>query len=183
MSFLPYLAMGLPALLSGVSGVMDIVGSAKKLSGGRIRRKRVVHRKRATYGGRIKMRRPVRHRRGRGIASDIIGQIPLIGQLLGPIVKAMGGRIIMRRGGRAHMMRCRGRGLAPMRYKKPYIGQGMLTPPGGTMVLYAKKAAGYGLLGPAGGSIHRRGHYRHVNGKRVHVKATRVHGGYMPYRF
>lgn len=170
-ALLPLLAMGIPALLSGVSGIMGIADQAKKLRGGRLRR---MHHKR---GGRVHhIRRRIHMRRrklGRGVAANILGSIPVLGSILGPIVSAMGGRVRRR-----HHKRMRGHGLSPMYYTRPYVGMGMLGPLGSHVL--AKY--GRGLLAPAGGykpyigGTVRKGHYRKIRGRgaRIRVRPTLI---------
>jgi hypothetical protein len=115
---------GIPAALAGVSGIMDIVNSARRMGG-----KRRVKKKckkclpcKAGEGLRYIRRNKLyrrRKRRGRGIVADVFGGIPLLGSILGPIVKAMGGK------------RIRGRGLVDMAIKRPYYRGGLLAPAGG----------------------------------------------------
>jgi hypothetical protein len=193
---------------------MDIVGSAKKLQGGRLRlrvpmRRHVIHKRtgrthvrthkkthKAGAGMQMVVWKPptmMRKRRGRGVVSDILGKIPLLGSFLGPIAQAFGGRLTKRQ----IMAACRGRGLAPMRYKRPYVGIGGSIRRGHYRIVngrrvhvrptkvrgrglapmrYKRPYVGIGgLLNPAGGTI-RRGHYRYVNGRRVHVRPSVVHG-------
>lgn len=200
-ALLPLLAMGIPALLSGVSGIMGIADQAKKLRGGRLRR---MHHKR---GGRVHhIRRRIHMRRrklGRGVAANILGSIPVLGSILGPIVSAMGGRVRRRHhkrmrghglspmyytrpyvgmGMRRHHKRMRhrkrGHGLSPMYYTRPYVGMGMLGPLGSHVL--AKY--GRGLLAPAGGykpyigGTVRKGHYRKIRGRgaRIRVRPTLI---------
>lgn len=216
--------MGLPSL---ISGIMDAVHSGKKLSGGKImmarrlvnhptfgsqlrnalriyhasnpRGGRVRRRYMRRRGGRIHHRR----RRGKGVAANIAGAIPLIGPILGPLISAFGGRVRRR-----HMRRRKGRGLVPMDMYQPIacggglLGPGAYRPPvfGGPMAVvpygmtphaystYKPKpslGSGYsygrrgGLLSPTGigGATYRRGYYKYYNGKRVHVRPTLVRGG------
>lgn len=124
-ALLPLLAMGIPALLSGVSGIMGIANEAKKLHGGRLRHYRrkgkgIKHRPHLHVG---------RRKRGRGVAANIIGSIPLLGNILGPIVSALGGRV-----------RRRGHGLSPMYYSRPYVGMG-LSPLGKMMASQYRSSA------------------------------------------
>lgn len=196
---IPMLALGVPAVLSGISSILDIAGSAKKLSGGKIRRYRKMN-KRRNYGGAVK-RKYVRksYKKGKGVAADIAGSIPILGSLLSPLIKAFGGQMKRKRTIKKRTRYIKGRGLAPLAISHPYssnVGKGMLYPPGGQMSIYHKRGGSLvsgllksailgngllspagGLLRPAGGLIHRRGHYRYVNGKRIHVKPAVVGKG------
>lgn len=163
--FIPMAMMGVPALLSGISGIMDIVSSARKLKGGRLRKYKKYNRMR--HGGRV-MGRLVRRKRktyrGRGAVADALGMVPLLGGPLSALARVFGGRV-----GR----RCntKGVGLAPMRGRRPYVG-GLLGPPGSLVVWHRK---GSGLLSPAGGAIYRKGHYRNLmSGRRIRVKPSMV---------
>jgi len=216
-ALLPLLAMGIPALLSGVSGIMGIASEAKKLHGGKIRLMRHAarkHRVKRKRGGKLVISRYARS--GKGPIADALSRIPLLGMIAGPLASAFGGRIRRKR---------RGHGFSPM-YIHREFGGGMLTPPGGHMmpqqklmsnailplvkmlgrpaftyppdmtaaapfhirapgkasrIMYTPSArlrVGVGLLSPAGGRItHRKGYYKYVNGKRVHVAPTIVHTG------
>lgn len=173
-ALLPMLAMGVPAVLSGISSIMEMVHTGKQLRGGRLGKKRSAHKKRRHQrGGKLvlsplekktkaaskkragyelrKLRtlqknvRALRtkgmglySKRGKGVVSDTLGKIPLLGMLLGPIASALGGKIRRTAGSRLKRRVLRkGRGLAPMKIHK-YIG-GMLTAPGGTMAVYQKR--------------------------------------------
>lgn len=205
--FLIPLAMGIPSL---ISGIMDAVQSGKKLHGGQLR---ILHRLRhhPRYGGKVRMilkhhhmsarrggrvRRLPHRRRGRGIASDIVGAIPVVGSILGPLIRAFGGKLRHRK-----IRHVRGRGLVPMHVYQPIacggglLGPGMYRPPtfgnimsvipyGHSITQPFGKGFTYGprggLLSPTGmgGAVsYRKGHYKHVNGRRVHVAATMVHHG------
>jgi len=178
--FLIPLAMGVPGL---ISGIMSAVAAGKQMRGGRLVRL---------------AKRPIRRRRGRGIAADIAANLPLIGSFAGPLVRAMGGRLYRKK---RVVHKRRGKGLAQMHIKVPiYHGRGLLGPglmhkasPYSSVLLpkmtksqqiihlpyEVKRSYIGGLLAPSGhfGGAIRRGHYRHVNGKRVHVKAAIVHKG------
>jgi hypothetical protein len=218
-ALLPLAAAALPGILTGVSGLLGIINEGRKLHGGRLRRLRRHKLKTVHKGGKLKITRvhkyPIGHH-GRGPIADAIGSIPLLGMVAGPLIRAFGGRLRKRRG----------RGFSPMYMHREFgrgFGYGMLTPPGGQMLPYAKqlssalmpfvahapKRLGMGLLAPAGGRVHRKkrggklvhrkGYYRYIHGKRVHVAPTTVHiggrvhkkkthakrrvGGYVPYRW
>jgi hypothetical protein len=201
--------MGLPSL---ISGILDAVHSSKKISGGKLMmaRRLVNHPKFGSQirnalrmyhmanprGGRMRHRYIRRRggRRGKGIAANIAGAIPLIGPLLGPLVSAFGGRLRRKR------YRRRGRGLVPMDIYQPIayggglLGPGAYRPPtyggplsvvpyGHTLTKPFGKGYNYGrrggLLSPTGygGAIYRKGYYKYQNGKRVHVRPTLVRGG------
>lgn len=136
---IPLLLAGIPALLAAISGGVDIATSVKKFKGGKLatkmhRRLMFIRRKR---GGRLlKKRRVVK--RGKGIAADIASAIPILGPIAGPLIRAFGGKLKKRR-----IIRKRGRGLAPMYLSRPYVGLGMLTPPGGHNDPYTKAIAAY----------------------------------------
>jgi hypothetical protein len=159
--FLLPLAMGVPGL---IGGIMEAVRSGKRLTGGRL----IVykHMAKAPHGGRI--RRVKRHRRGRGIAADIAGAIPLLGAFAGPLVRAMGGKL---RRKRVYRRRKGGDGLVPMHMYNPIAyGSGLLFPGRRHMI--------GGLLSPTGGAVsYRKGYYKHVKGRRIHVKPAIVHHG------
>ena len=94
-------------------------------------------------GGKLRSRR----RRGKGIA-DVLGGIPILGSLLGPIAKMFGGRIQKRkkRGGGASMrfVPFKGKGLANLHIRGiRRIYGGRLTP--GSMSSVYQKLAGKGL--------------------------------------
>ena len=170
-------ALGLPGL---IGGIMSAVEAGKRLSGGRIRR-RPLHRP-MRIGGKLKKNK---RKRGRGVAADIIGGIPLLGAIAGPLVRALGGKVRRRRV-------AKGRGLVPIHIYQPIAyGAGLLGPGMAgisravikTHPLIGKTSSGRmipivgGLLSPTGiGSSVRRGHYRYVGGKRVHVSPTIVRG-------
>lgn len=151
MQFLPYAPLALSALTSIpslISGIMGITEQAKG-RGGRLRRRRVHHRagrkgrgggrvhhvqyrkKRGHNGGRVRHRAGRKHhvkrRVGRGPISDFLAKIPLIGGPLAGIVRAFGGKV--RRGRGLAPMYCRrpyvGAGLAPMYCRRPYVGAGL----------------------------------------------------------
>jgi hypothetical protein len=163
---IPLLAAGIPAIVSTIAAALDVAHKAKQLKGSGMR-----HMYRRKHAGAGKRRY---HRRGRGVVSDIVGSLPLIGPLLGPLASRIG--------------LGRGEGLSVMR---PYslnstaggYHGGRLAPAGYHMMRH-----GRGLLAPAGSGVKRhirKGHYRYVKKsgsgvKRVHVRAHRV-GGYIPY--
>lgn len=175
--------LGLPGL---IGGIMSAIEAGKRLHGGRIRRLHPLH-KAMGRGGRLGKRRVHKKRAGRGIAADIVGGIPLLGAIAGPLVRALGGRVRHRR-----MAKHRGRGLVPMHIYQPIAyGAGLIAP--GPIPRYAKPDIRHmmmgitssgkripimgGLLSPTGvGGSMRRGHYRYVHGKRIHVSPTIVHG-------
>lgn len=140
-------------------------------AGGRMR-KRPAHKRQHKRGGRVVHRR--RMHKGKGFLSDFVGNIPLIGGLLSPILKGIGAGV-----GHGALMpysrgqKLRGKGLAPMYIAGMHqrLGHGLLMPAGG-------------LLMPAGGRM-RKSHYRYVKKrggavKRVHVRKHKVHrGGYV----
>jgi hypothetical protein len=242
-ALLPLAATVLPGILSGVSGLLGIINEGRKLHGGRLRKMRMIrrHKRRVSHHGKGKMmitryahKYPIGHH-GRGPVASVLGAIPLLGSFLGPIASAFGGRVRRRQMHKPlHHLRLlhklltgtKGRGFSPMYMHREFgrgLGYGMLTPPGGHMLPYAKqlsnalvpsasKILGMGLLAPAGGRIrrrrrggklvHRKGYYRHIHGRRVHVAPTtvriggavrrrRVHrraprrriGGYIPYQW
>ncbi len=185
-AFLPLGLAAASAIPSLISGIMGIANEAKKARGGRLRRRGV--------------RAGIKHKRkGRGVVADTLGNVPLLGALLGPLARALGGRVNRR-----------GKGLSPMYIRRPYVGMG-LSPLGryrggalhhrkgyykyaggkrihvrptlvhgsGLSPMYIRRPyVGMGLLAPAGGAIHhRKGHYRKVNGHRVHVRPSTVHNG------
>jgi hypothetical protein len=154
-SLIPYAMMGLPALLSGISGIMGIVDQGRKLKGGRLLKRHY----KAHRGGVLRRKKHKKaRRRGRGAAADMISSIPLIGSLVGPLVRAMGGRLrrkhrvvrhkglkgriplhkggllspaggrLARRVGRMRVKhhRRRGHGLSPMYIHRPYVGLGLI---------------------------------------------------------
>lgn len=141
-------------------------------AGAGVRKRKYVHHDKVIRnrkrGGRVVKRR--RMRKGKGFLSDFVGNVPLIGGILGPILKGIGAGALMpySRG-----QKLRGTGLAPM-----YIA-GM------------RQRLGCGLLMPAGGRLkvsRVKPHYRYVkrgNGmryKRVHVAGHKMRrGGYVPY--
>jgi hypothetical protein len=183
---LPLLAMGIPALLSGISGIMGIVDQAKRMKGGHLRRYRggrLMHRLmfRKRYGGRLRKHKYHKHKRyhrGKGMAADIISQIPLLGGIAGPIVRALGGRLHHKGYHKIvhtlygpklkYIKGNRGHGLAPMYMKRPYTGCGMLYLPGVTNR----------IIKTHGGRIrrHKKVHRRHGRGLIAPA------GGYLPYR-
>lgn len=68
--------------------------------------------------------------KGRGVVADTLGNIPLIGALLGPLAKAFGGKLkrMPKRNRkaaiRALIHRLRGKGLSPMYIRRPYVSSG-----------------------------------------------------------
>jgi hypothetical protein len=170
--------LGLPGL---IGGIMEAVHSGKKLTGGRLVMARKLLRhpvyanqlRQALRAYRMRGRGMMmihRRRRGRGIASSIAGAIPLIGPLLGPLIGAMGGRVRRR-----NRRRTRGTGLVPMSIYQPIATGGRLVRRKRPMGRSINGRRG-GLLSPTGMGV-RRGHYRYVNGRRVYVRPTMVHGG------
>jgi hypothetical protein len=163
--FLPLIAAAVPALLGSVAGALDIAHKVKTLkSGSGMASKRTVRRRVYRRKGTSAARR---RKYGRGIVSDALGGIPLIG----PLLASLGSKIGL---GYQH-----GRGLANLNIKSlPYTAGYRHS----GMGLYAPGRRG-GLLTAAGGKVHvRRGHYRYVRSgmgvKRVHVRRHRV-GGYL----
>ncbi len=138
--------MAIPAVLSGIGGILDIIGSAKRLhDGGRLRkhyklkkggaaqhgvrhavykRRHVVHHRKHKVGGRVHKRKHkhMRKHRGKGVLADIVGKIPLLGSLAGPLISMLGGRIRHRKHTKKTHRTPRGRGLAPMYQYRPYVG-------------------------------------------------------------
>src|ERR1700744_1484401 len=109
-------------------------------------------------GGRVHYVRKRREmkRRGRGIAADVVGSIPIVGSLLGPLIRAFGGRVYRKK----RVVQKRGRGLAPMQIHYPIAYGGLLGP--------GKYRHGKGLLSPTGYGgtvVHRKGYYKYMNGK------------------
>lgn len=98
------------------------------------------------------MKRGGKVKRGRGVFADILGSIPLLGSIAGPIVRSLGGRV------RKH-----GKGLSPMYLMRPYVGRGLLAPAGGLV-------------------HHRKSHLRKVRGhaKKIRVRGSTVGHGLSP---
>jgi hypothetical protein len=162
MAFLPMLlSAGIPALMGLISGGIGIANAVKQSKGGRLRRRmRLVHRK-VGKGGRLHRlkARPavhrrkavapkhhggaVRHRlvkyrqmRGKGVVADVVSNIPLLGGILGPLIRSFGGKLRHRGGMRypAHHQKLSesirrilagGKGLSPMHIQHPYLGAGL----------------------------------------------------------
>lgn len=158
------LLMGVPGV---IGGIMSMIESGKRLSGGRIKR-----RPRRKYGGRVKR---VHKRRGRGIAADIASSLPLIGGLAGPLVRALGGRIkrkiVRRKKGRGYYgmniqpsllnrlskrILHSGNGLPNTHIYQPITGFGLLGPG-----MYRPARYG-GLLSPTGGKVNYRRPYKKI---------------------
>lgn len=208
-----FIIPAIAALPSLIGGIMSLVNSGKKLSGGQLMMlHRLSHHPR--HGGKIMTilrkyhrlhphrayhrRKMHKRRKGRGVVADVAGSIPLLGSILGPIIRAFGGKIRHRRRGHglAPMYYARpyagmglrrrkyhkhkklhkkhhGHGLSPMYYARPYSGMGLLAPIGSRMLL-----KGRGLLAPAGGYMPyawrggtiRKGHLRKIPGRRARVR-------------
>ncbi len=152
MNILPLAITAAGAVPSIIGGIMNAVLAGKKLSGGRLRRRKHVVKKRKGKGlarmrrrGGAVRRRPKRkhvrrqkggrlHRRkrarGRGVIADTLGSVPLLGALLGPLAKAFGGKLkrMPTKNRRALMFalarRLRGKGLSPMYIRRPYVSSG-----------------------------------------------------------
>lgn len=163
---IPLLAAGIPAVLASVAGALDIAHKAKQLKGSGVRRRNY-------------------RRRGRGVVSDLLKGIPLIGPIIGGLAGNIG--LGMKRTKRS-LAYASGRGLAVMHPKKVMSGRRGH----GLAVMHAKNLGHLGgrlrpgkggLLNAAGGRI-RRGHYRYIKKgagvKRIHVRAHKV-GGYTPF--
>lgn len=139
---------------------------------------------------------------GRGVVADTLGKIPLLGGILGPIVRALGGRVKKSYKKKGGLLFPAGRGLSPMYIARPYVGAGLRKKKKSSPK--RKKGGRYGNLHrmsttinsilrggkPAGGAlVPRKGYYRKgPSGKRVHVRQTvvrvgagRVKGGYKAY--
>lgn len=169
---IPLLAAAIPAIASTVATGIDIARKAKALKEGQgIKRRR--RRARNPMTGRF-----FKIKHGKGLAADIIGNIPLIGPLLGPLVSKMGGKVK-----RVRRVYARGRGLSNMRIEDlHHVMGGALMPlyHGAYMPKYQRMMmpARGGLLMAAGsgpGPKSVRGHFRHVRTggaiKRIRVKA------------
>lgn len=157
---LPALAMGIPAVLSAIGGIMGIANEGRKLARGDGLRKRRM----ATKGGRIMWPKFMTDKRqggrvtkrvGRGQVANILGSIPLLGSFLGPIASAFGGKLGRRRrsskrsgGATMKFVPYKGKGLSPMHIRgirQIYnvggrVCGGRLTP-GSVSSLYQKLAA------------------------------------------
>lgn len=137
------------------------------------------------------------HRRGKGAIADFLGNIPLLGAIAGPIARAFGGRLKHRRrkpvkGG---ALKRRVRRIGGSHGNTHRMSKTVAAILRGGAVAHHRRGH-YKRIGvrrvhvPAtvvrrgGALVHRKGHYRHTAGRRVHVSATVVrHGGYLPYTF
>jgi len=195
MAFLPMAAMmGVPAILSAISGIMGIAQQAKQMKGNGLRKRRRLLRKR-NKGGNLPLssivklaRNPyLNRRRGRGAAADIIGNIPILGSLIGPIVRALGGRVHKGNAVRRVYFRPLGQGKA--HHRKGF--QKVVHTIGGPKIKYIHPTtvhkAGKGLASmymkrpytTGGQLVHRKGYNKVVHTKKgrkiVHIKPTTVH--------
>lgn len=137
------------------------------------------------------------HRRGKGAVADFLGNIPLLGMIAGPIARALGGKLKHHRrrpakGGRITRRVRRVGGSHGNTHRMSKTIQAILR--GGAVVHHRRghyKRVGVRrvhvpatIVRKGGALVHRRGHYRHTAGRRVHVPATIVRkGGYLPYTF
>lgn len=161
MQFLPQILMGAAAVPSLIGGIMSAITAGKKLTGGRLRRRsnamqriraakkggKIRHKKhRGRRGGRHvnlhraggrlhkkHLKRPMRGPYGRGVVADTLGNIPLLGMVLGPLAKAFGGKLkgakTNKKARRAMILalvkKLRGKGLSPLSIRRPYVGMGV----------------------------------------------------------
>lgn len=122
MNILPLAITAAGAIPSLIGGIMNSIIAGKKLSGGRLRRKRYVKKHKRgrklfkegkglvhvrRRGGAIKKRPKRKHykkkkggrirktykMKGRGVVADTLGSVPLLGMVLGPLAKAFGGKL------------------------------------------------------------------------------------------
>lgn len=155
---IPLLAAAIPAIASTVASGIDIAQKVKQMKGQGVRRYK------KHVGGKVR-KRNIRRYRGRGLASDIAGMIPLLGPILKPIVSSFGGRV--------HRLPARrGMGLSNLRI------EGLNQLAGGALMPHHMMPMPLGgLLAPAGGRVkHVRGHYRRVKkGGAIHRIRVRAH--------
>lgn len=147
-------------------------------------------------GGKLTKRILRKRLYGRGVVADTLAKIPLLGGILAPIARALGGKLKKGRT-RGGLLFPAGRGLSPMYIARPYVGAGVKRKRKTTT---KRKGGRHGNLHRMsntirsvlrGGSlVPRKGYYRAgPKGKRVHVRATVVRvgagtkrkGGYLPY--
>ena len=154
MNLLPMAITAAGAIPSIIGGIMNAVLAGKKLSGGRLRHKRLrkrkgkglIHKKRIHRKGK-------RNVKGKGVVADTLGSVPLLGALLGPLARAFGGKLKKmpkkhRRAAIVAMMRkLHGRGLSPMYIRRPYVSSGC-----GLSPMYIRRPYAGGRLTPLGAS-------------------------------
>jgi len=195
--------MGLPGL---IAGIMSAVDSGKRLSGGKLARARRLSKHpiygkhirnalktyNAMHGGSMMRYRPRggrvyrkrRYNRGRGIAADVAGSVPLMGPLIRPLIRSMGGRVYRRRYKRGRGVAADIAGAIPLlggifgplvkamggRVRRPRRGRGLPN-----MELYQPIACGRGLLGPGSYRPHLYG--RGITGRRGGLLSPTGMGG------
>lgn len=150
-------------------------------------------------GGKITKRILRKRLYGRGVVADTLGKIPILGAILSPIARALGGKIkkqkktYRKKGKRGGLLYPVGRGMSPMYISRPYVGAGL-----GKKKVVRRKGGRHGNMHSmsttirkilsGGALVPRKGYYRTgPSGKRVHVRPTVVRksyggkGGYLPY--
>lgn len=176
------LPFAIPGILGLLSSIPSIVSLARG-KGGKLRRVRRV-RRHARKGGMIKRHKRylrVKHHKGRGVIADVVGGIPLIGSLLGPLIKSFGGKITQRQ--KINLMKMlikrKGRGLVNQNTKRPFAlvsrmrGRGLVNQTTKRPFALTSRIRMGGLLSPAGGKIViRRGHYRQLPHRRIRVRGS-----------
>lgn len=150
-------------------------------------------------GGKITKRILRKRLYGRGVVADTLGKIPILGAILSPIARALGGKIkkqkntYRKKGKRGGLLYPAGRGLSPMYITRPYVGAGLrkkkaVRRKGGRHGNMHSMSTTIRKILSGGALIPRKGYYRTgPSGKRVHVRPTVVRksyggkGGYLPY--
>lgn len=200
--FLPFALMGIPALLSGISSIHEMVlrGQGKGMLAALHRRRKggatshmgsfpLLQRPiRYAQGGKMikhlvpYVTRPShggtlrpRHRRGRGPIADALSKIPLLGMLAGPLASAFGAGRIARRGVGGTYVRPH---VSHTKYGAPVYVKGYHKtyhsgPRRGFGVLGAEPLGG--LLAPAGGRA------RYLPGGVIRAHRVRPHISHTKY--
>lgn len=164
-ALIPFGLMAASAIPGLIGGIMNIANEAKKLSGGKLRR-RYARKKTVKVARKVGGKMRVAHRvrrahkkvtRGRGPVADALGSIPLLGMIAGPLARAFGGRLKKmkphkRRLVLSYLRNRLGNGLSPMYISRPYVGMGAKKRRGkGLSPMYISRPyVGQGLLYPIG---------------------------------
>lgn len=180
MNILPLAITAAGAIPSLIGGIMNSIIAGKKLSGGRLRRKRyvkkhkrgrklfkegkgLVHMRRR--GGAIKKHPKRKHykkkkggrirktykMKGRGVVADTLGSVPLLGMVLGPLAKAFGGKLArMPKRNRKAALRALLYRLRGKGLSPMYIRRPYVSSGCGLSPMYIRRPYTGGRLGPLG---------------------------------
>lgn len=150
MNLLPVAITAAGAIPSIIGGIMNAVLAGKKLTGGRLHRKRL-HKKGKGLVNNHKRRQRRHKRKGKGVVADTLGSVPLLGAILGPLAKVFGGKLkrMPKKHRRAAVMalarKLHGKGLSPMYIRRPYVSSGC-----GLSPMYIRRPYSGGRLAPIG---------------------------------